>query len=186
MWKLSNFRTLFTRFSHTFHMNFIHISHACEILHSEIYVKCVWNDVNPVTHIFTYTSHGVSHRLSHVTPHWMAKEFQMVLTCKFTHIFTYTSNGVSHVLSHASNPHWMAKDLVFHMLLIHTYFHIHFTWGFTWAFTCKSPVIMNGSRIPHATQLFSKSTRSIQTQIYTCNKNCLMYSQLHAYSCVHI
>ena len=151
VWKLSNFHTLFTRFSHTFHMNFIHISHACEILLSEIYVKWVWNGVNPFTHIFTYTSHGVSHRLSHVTPQWMAKEFHMVLTCKFTHIFTYTSNGVSHGLSHAFNPHWMAKDLEFHMLLIHTYFHVHFTWGFTWAFTCKSPVIMNGNRIPHAT-----------------------------------
>ena len=144
---------------------------------SVIYVKRVWNDVNPFTHIFTYTSHGVSHRLSHVKPHWMAREFHMLLTCKFTHIFTYTSNGVSHGFSHAFNPHWMAKDLEFHILLIHTYFHIHFTWGFTWAFTCKSPVIRNGNRIPHATshkllyilfhtQLSSKSTRSIHTQIY--------------------
>ena len=93
-----SFHTFFTHFSHEFHT---HISHACEILLSEIYVKWVWNDVNPFTHIFTYSSHGVSHRLSNVTPHWMAKEFHMVLTCKFTHIFTYTSNGVSHVLSHA-------------------------------------------------------------------------------------
>ena len=194
VWKFSHsFHPFFTHFSHEFHTD---ISHACEILHSEIYVKRVWNDVNPFTHIFTYTSQGVSHRLSHVKPHWMAKEFHMLLTCKFTHIFTYTSNGVSHGFSHAFNPHWMAKDLEFHILLIHTYFHIHFTWGFTWAFTCKSLVIMNSNRIPQAsshkllmlfhTQLFSKSTRSIHTQIYTCNKNCLMYCQLHAYSCVHI
>ena len=110
-----------------------------------IYVKRVWNDVNPFTHIFTYTSHGFWHRLSHINSHWMEKEFHMLL--KFTHIFTYTSNGVSHGLSHVFIPYWMAKDLEFHMLLIHTYFHIHFTWGFTWAFTCKSSVIMNGNRI---------------------------------------
>ena len=178
VWKLSNFhsfQTFFTHVSHEFHTD---ISHACEILQSEIYVKRVWNDVKPFTHIFTYTSHGVSHRLSHVKPHWMAKEFHMLLTCKFI----YTSNGVSHGLSHAFNPHWMAKYLQFHMLLIHTYFHIHFTWGFTWAFTCKSPVIMNSNRIPHATshkllmffhtQLFRKSTRSIHTQINTfCSDN---------------
>ena len=119
------FHTFFTHFSHEFHT---HISHASEILRSKIYMKRVWNDVNPFTHIFTNTSHGVSHRLSHVKLHWMAKEFHMLLTCKFTHIFTYTSNGVSHGLSDAFNPHWMAKDLEFHMLLIHTYFHTHFTW----------------------------------------------------------
>ena len=55
---------------------------------------------------------------------------------------------------------------------------------------------MNGNRIPHATShkllmlfhthVFSKSTGSIHTQFYTCNKNCLTYCQLHAYSCVHI
>ena len=115
------FHTFFTHFSHAFHT---HISHACEILHSEIYVKRVWNDVNPFTHIFTYTSHGVSHRLSHVNPHLNS------------HIFSYTSHGVSHRLSHVLNPHWMAKHPV-----IHTLFHIHFTWGFTWAFTCKASVI---------------------------------------------
>ena len=101
------FHTFFTHFSHAFHT---HISHACEILHSEIYVKRVWSDVIPFTHIFTYTSHGVSHRLSHVNPHLNS------------HIFSYTSHGVSHGLSHVLNPHWMAKHLEFHMLLIHTLF----------------------------------------------------------------
>ena len=118
VWKLSNFHTLFTHFSQTFHMNFTHMFHT----HVKFcIVKYMWKVCN------------------------------MLLTCKFTHIFTYTANGVSHGLSHAFNPHWMAKDLEFHMLLIHTYFHIYFTWGFTWAFTCKSPVVMNGNRIPHAT-----------------------------------
>ena len=94
MWKLSNFHTLFTRFSHTFHMNFIHIFHMhvkfCLVKYT---VKWVWNNVNPFTHIFTYSSHGVSHRLSHVTPHWMAKEFHMVLTCKFTHFHIHFKWG---------------------------------------------------------------------------------------------
>ena len=148
-WKFSNFHTLFTRFSHTFHMNFTHIFHMYVKF---CIVKYMWKGretMSTLSHIFShiYTSHGVSHRLSHVKPHWMAKEFHMLLTCKFTHIFTYTSNGVSHGLSHAFNRHWMAKNLEFHMLLIHTYFHIHFTWGFTWAFTCKSPVIMTGNII---------------------------------------
>ena len=115
------FHTSFIHFSHSFH---IHISQACEILHCKIYVKRVGKDVNPFTHTFTYTSHGVSRRLSHVNPHWMAKEFQMLL--KLTHIFTYTSNGVSRGLSHVFNPHWMVKEIEFHMLQIHTYFHIQF------------------------------------------------------------
>ena len=77
------FHTFFTHFSHAFHA---HISRACEILHSEIYVKRVWSDVIPFTHIFTYTSHGVSHGLSHVNPHLNS------------HLFSYTSHGVSHGL----------------------------------------------------------------------------------------
>ena len=117
MWKTCEKCPIFTLFSHVFHMFFTHfshafpthISHACEILHSEICVKRVWSDVIPFTHIFTYTSHGVSHRLSHVNPYLNS------------HIFSYTSHGVSHRLSHVL-PHWMAKHLV-----IHTLFHIHFT-----------------------------------------------------------
>ena len=97
------FHTFFTHFSHAFRT---HISHACEILHSEIYVKRVWGDVIPFTHIFTYTSDGVSHRLSHANPHLNS------------HIFSYTSRRVSHGLSHVFNPHWMAKHLEFHMLVI--------------------------------------------------------------------
>ena len=80
VWKMSYFHTLFmffTHFSHAFHTR---IAHACEILHSEIYVKRVWSDVNNFTHIFTYTSHGVSHRLSHVNPH-------------LTHIFIHFTWG---------------------------------------------------------------------------------------------
>ena len=114
-----SFHMFFTHFWHAFHT---HISHACEILHSEIYVKRVWNDVNPFTHIFTYTSHGVSHRLSHVNPHLNS------------HIFSYTSHGVSHGLSHVLNPHWMAKHLEFHMLLIHTLFSHTLHMGFHMSF----------------------------------------------------
>ena len=132
--------TFFTHLSHSFHT---HISHACEILHSEIYVKRVWSDVIPFIHIFTYTSHGVSHRLSHVNPHWMAKEFHMLL--KFTHIFTYTSHGVSHELSHIKSSVIMNGNRISHatshkfrMLL-----HMHLF-------------------------MISKSTSSIHTQIYTC------------------
>ena len=80
------FSHIFTHLSHAFHM---HISHACEILHSEIYVERVWSTIIPFTHIFTYTSHGVSHRLSHVNPHWMAKQFHMLL--KITHIYVWVS-----------------------------------------------------------------------------------------------
>ena len=98
-----SFHTFYAHFSHAFHT---HISHACEILNSEIYVKRVWSDVNPFTHIFTYFSHGVSHKLSHVNPHLNS------------HIFSYTSHGLSHVF----NPHWMAKHLEFHMLVIHELF----------------------------------------------------------------
>ena len=114
-----SFHMFFTLVSHAFHT---HISHACEILHSEIYVKRVWSDVNPFTHIFTYTSHGVSHRLSHVNPHLNS------------HIFSYTSHGVSHGLSHVLNPHWMAKHLEFHMLLIHTLFSHTLHMGFHMSF----------------------------------------------------
>ena len=84
-----SFHTFFTHFSHAF---LTHIPHACEILHSEIYVKRVSSDVIPFTDIFTYTSHGVSHRLSHVNPHLNSR------------IFSYTSHRVSHRLSHVLNP----------------------------------------------------------------------------------
>ena len=77
MWKTCENCPIFTLFSHFSHAFHTHISHACEILHSEIYVKSVWSDVIPFTYIFTHTSHGVSHWLSHVNPHWMAKEFHM-------------------------------------------------------------------------------------------------------------
>ena len=77
------FHTFFTHFSHAFHT---HISRACEILHSEIYVKRVWSDVIPFTHIFTYTSHGVSHRLSHVNPHVYVISTLLLLCLRYVYI----------------------------------------------------------------------------------------------------
>lgn len=76
----------------------MHFSHVCEILHSEMYVKTVWNDVNPFTHIFT---------------------------CSFTREFYVNLDSISHefspFISHAfSLANWMWSRQV-HMLF-HTYF----------------------------------------------------------------
>lgn len=100
VWKPPYFHTLFTCFSRVFHM---HFSHVCEILHSEMYVKTVWNDVNPFTHIFT---------------------------CSFTREFYVNLDSISHEfspsISHAfSLANWMWSRQV-HMLF-HTYFKPGYT-----------------------------------------------------------
>ena len=123
MWKTCEKCVKIGHFSHVFHMHFTQVFHLhVKFCIYEIYVKMMWSDVIPFAHIFTYTSHGVSNRLSHANPHLNS------------HIFSYTSREVSHGLSHVLNHHWMAKHLQFHMLLIYTLFSRTLHMGFLMSF----------------------------------------------------
>ena len=105
---------------HAFHT---HISHVCEILHSETCEKGIkW--CQPFHLIFTCILHAVSH----VNSHWFAIRFHMLLHITFHLNFAWkiSVNGcrISHDFSNKLNlfSGWSQ--------LLHTYFTC-FTWKFS-------------------------------------------------------
>ena len=93
------------------------------------------------THIFTYTSHGVSHELSHVNPQWswMAVEFHMLLhtncLCCFTHMYSVNQlDRFTHKFTLAVKIVWSTVNcmhiVVYTFVIVSSNFRFFIFWSF--------------------------------------------------------